>query len=172
MGRVTDWLSEWSLQNKSQWTRSRWIVWENGGTHGHREKFIKVWGKSKRPVLLLDLKEVEFYWSIFWMFQQPCQFHYIIQILLMFSMAKMKQGFKSEPTSSMRMCIYLEWSLWQQHPRAREKGTAYPKSWWGVQPPFVTIIWPHWPDSHTNDIQIILLYNMRQGIQVIPYASL
>lgn len=46
MGRITDWSSEWSLQNKSEWTRSRWIVWENGGTHGHREKFIKVWGKK------------------------------------------------------------------------------------------------------------------------------
>lgn len=30
----------------------------------------------------MDLKEVEFYWSIFWMFQQPCRFHHIMHILL------------------------------------------------------------------------------------------
>lgn len=153
MGRVTDWLSEWSLQNKSEWTRSRWIVWENGGAHGHREKFIKVWGKKSKPCassgperswILLELSS-------------GCSNNHVgfttsSKSFLWFQWAKMKQGFKSELTSSMRMCIYLEWALWQQHPRAREKGTAYPKSWWGVQPPFVTIIWPHWPDSHTNDI--------------------
>lgn len=148
MGRVTDWLSEWSLQNKCEWTRSRWIVWGNGGTHGQREKFIKVLGKKKKAcasygperswILLEYLLDVPTTMSV-----SPHHAHSSYP----FQWAKMKQGFKSEPTSPI-----LEWSLWQQHPRAREKGTAYPKSSWEVQLSFVTIFWPHWLDSHTNDI--------------------